>query len=209
MKHYIKNLLIFVCILFDKKLFQLDVLYAEFKGFVSFCLMSSVVYIINDIRDVEADRRHEIKCKRPIASGDVNVKTAYLLAAVLLIFSVSVNIVSGFGLRAYILLGCYLFVNIGYSFGLKHIPILDVVLLVTGFLIRVLYGAAIVSSEVSSWAYLTVITLSFYLGLGKRRNELKKVSKGQTRKVLSFYTYEFLDKFMYLCLSLSIAFYAL
>ena len=104
----------------------------------------------------------------------------------------------------------YFVCNLGYSLGLKNIPFLDIVLLVMGFMLRVLYGAAIIGSGVSAWVYLTVISLSFYLGLGKRRNELKK-SKGETstRKVLSFYSFEFLDKFMYLCLTLAVTFYAL
>lgn len=78
------------------------------------------------------------------------------------------------------------------------------------FLLRVLFGAAIINSTVSAWVSLTVVALSFYLGLGKRRNELKKcAASGETRKVLGAYTYEFLDKFMYLCLTLAVAFYAL
>ena len=102
----------------------------------------------------------------------------------------------------------YLVVNLGYSLGLKNIPILDIILLVSGFILRIFYGALIVNSSASSWVYLTVLSASFYLSLGKRRNEIRK-AKGNTRKVLSFYNYEFLDKFMYACLTLTIAFYAL
>ena len=101
-------------------------------------------------------------------------------------------------------------INVGYSLGLKHIPFVDITLLASGFLIRVLYGAVIINGEVSNWVSLTIISISFYLGLGKRRNELKK-SNGQavTRKVLMYYSFNFLDKFMYLCLALSIVFYSL
>ena len=108
-------------------------------------------------------------------------------------------------------MAAYFAANLGYSLGLKHVPFLDIVLLVLGFVLRVLYGAAIVGSVTSAWVYLTVFALSFYLGLGKRRNELKKTrdSGGSTRKVLQYYSYEFLDKFMYLCLTLAVTFYAL
>ena len=104
----------------------------------------------------------------------------------------------------------YFIVNLGYSLGLKQVPFLDVVLLMSGFLLRVFYGAELINVQISSWFYLTIVSLSFYLGLGKRRNELQKCgSAGSTRKVLAFYSYEFLDKFMYLCLTLAISFYSL
>ena len=135
---------------------------------------------------------------------------AYIIAFGLFILAVAINWFCGFGWQAMTIMLVYFVCNLGYSLGLKNIPFLDIVLLVMGFMLRVLYGAAIIGSGVSAWVYLTVISLSFYLGLGKRRNELKK-SKGETstRKVLSFYSFEFLDKFMYLCLTLAVAFYAL
>lgn len=209
-KHYIKNFLVFVSAVFSKNLLDLDILIRVVLGFVSFCLLSSVIYIINDINDVDADRQHEVKRGRPIASGAVSIRAGWVLAAGLLLLALGINMVGRFSTWSFVLMGVYFAVNLGYSLGLKNIPILDVVLLMLGFLLRVLYGAAIINSPVSSWVYLTVITLSFYLGLGKRRNELKKNgNSGTTRHVLAFYTYEFLDKFMYLCLTLAIAFYAL
>lgn len=210
-QHYIKNLLIFVSITFDRALFDFSSLFHVFGGFIAFSLLTSVVYIINDIKDAHADRQHELKRFRPIASGAVSVPAASVIAGVLLIISFGINAIAEprFG-RASLIMLAYLAVNLGYSMGLKHIPLLDVVLLVAGFLLRVLYGAALIDSTVSVWVYLTVITLSFYLGLGKRRNELKKIGgEGAVRKVLQFYSYEFLDKFMYLCLTCAIVFYAL
>lgn len=177
---------------------------------MAFSLLASVVYIFNDIHDVDADRLHEIKRNRPIASGKISIPVAYGIIGVLLVISIACNLVCGFGFRAFVIMTLYFVTNLGYSLGLKHIPFLDVVLLVAGFLLRVMYGAAVIGVDLSSWVYLTVISLSFYLGLGKRRNELKKAgATGKTRKVLSYYTYEFLDKFMYLCLTLAVAFYAL
>ena len=209
-KHYIKNLLIFVSIFFDRNIFAGSILAKVICGFVAFCVISSAIYIFNDIHDVEQDRRHEVKKNRPIASGAISVKLAYIIAFGLFILAVAINWFCGFGWQAMTIMLVYFVCNLGYSLGLKNIPFLDILLLVMGFMLRVLYGAAIIGSGVSAWVYLTVISLSFYLGLGKRRNELKK-SKGETstRKVLSFYSFEFLDKFMYLCLTLAVAFYAL
>lgn len=211
-KHYIKNFLIFVSITFDRDLFEVQVLTRVLLGFAAFCLLSSAVYIFNDIRDVEADRQHEVKRNRPIASGAVPVPAAWALAVVLFAGATAIQL-AAFGAQGGSLFFflTYFAVNLGYSLGLKHVPFLDIVLLVMGFVLRVLYGAAIVGSGASSWVYLTVFSLSFYLGLGKRRNELKKTgdSAGSTRKVLRYYSYEFLDKFMYLCLTLAVTFYAL
>ena len=208
-KHYIKNFLIFVSITFDRNLFNPLVLGQALRGFAAFCLLSSAVYVVNDIRDVEADRQHEVKRNRPIASGAVPIPAAWVLAAGLFLAALAIQLVS-FGNKgsSLLLILAYFAVNIGYSLGLKHVPFLDIVLLVMGFVLRVLYGAAIVGSSTSAWVYLTIFSLSFYLGLGKRRNELKKTN-GSTRKVLQYYSYEFLDKFMYLCLTLAVTFYAL
>lgn len=209
-KHYIKNLLIFISIAFERTLFDPHTFLTVLIGFCAFSLLTSVVYIINDIRDVAADRQHEVKRLRPIASGAVPIPAAVVIAATLLVIAFYINTsISPFSSGASRIMLIYLAVNIGYSFGMKNIPLLDVVLLVAGFLLRVLYGAVLIGSNVSAWVYLTVIALSFYLGLGKRRNELKKAEGNTTRRVLSFYTYEFLDKFMYLCLTCAIVFYAL
>lgn len=210
-RHYIKNLLVFVSIAFERTLFDGRTFLKVFCGFLAFSLLTSVVYIINDIRDAEADRQHELKRLRPIASGAIPVPAAVITAVVLLIASLLLNArVSASLSNTLLIMLAYLTVNIGYSLGLKNVPLLDVVLLAAGFLLRVLYGAALINSNVSAWVYLTVISLSFYLGLGKRRNELKKAAgKEITRKVLAFYSYDFLDKFMYLCLSCAVIFYAL
>ena len=211
-KHYIKNFLILVSITFDRNLFNPAVLGQVMLGFAAFCLLTSAVYVVNDIRDVESDRQHEVKRNRPIASGAVPIPAAWVLAVGLLAAALAIQL-AAFGNRggSLLLMAAYFAANLGYSLGLKHVPFLDIVLLVLGFVLRVLYGAAIVGSVTSAWVYLTVFALSFYLGLGKRRNELKKTrdSGGSTRRVLQYYSYEFLDKFMYLCLTLAVTFYAL
>lgn len=207
--HYIKNLLVFAPLACGRQLFLLNKFMGAFAGFMAFCMISSVVYIINDIRDQEKDRLHPTKCNRPIASGKVTPNKALILAAMLLIVTVFLEY-QVFDIVSCGLLILYLFINLAYSLGLKDLPLLDVAVLTTGFLIRVMYGALITDIEISNWLYLTVITLAFYFSLGKRRNELEQMSfGGETRKVLKHYSIGFLDKNMYMCLALANVFYAL
>lgn len=208
-KHYIKNLLIFAPLIFSGDFFNGDNIFVVFGGSIAFSLLSSVVYIINDLHDVEKDRKHPSKCKRPLASGSVSRKQAYILAICLYIMSLLCHFLLNASWPYYGYLMIYLIINFAYSFGLKDHPVIDIAILSAGFLLRVLYGGAIVHIAVSNWLLLTVISLSFYLSLGKRRNELARQNGTDTRKVLAFYNNAFLDKNMYMFLSLANAFYAL
>lgn len=213
-KHYIKNFLILLPLIFNKSITNIDKLIMTMVGFISFCLISSSIYIINDINDVEKDRKHPVKKNRPIANGSISITKARVISIVLVILSLSIiialnmlykfNIVSSLG---YLIL--YFGLNIIYSLGLKDVPIVDISILASGFLIRVLFGGAISNVIVSSWLYLTIISMSFYLGLGKRRNELKKHKSSKTRAVLKFYNRDFLDNNMYIFSAVSLVFYSL
>ncbi len=207
-KHYLKNGLIFLPLIFNSQLFEIKPLLMTFYGFISFCLISSAVYVINDIKDVEKDRMHKIKKNRPIASGAISIKEAILLFIVLTISSLCINIFIIKEFSSILLISLYLILNIMYSLGLKNIPIIDVVILVSGFVIRVIYGASISSIEISKWLYLTVMSGSFFMGFGKRRNEIIKQGN-DSRAVLKYYTKDYLDKFMYACLVLTLMFYSL
>ena len=182
---------------------------ATLLGMIAFSLVTSAVYIINDIRDAEKDRMHPTKKKRPIASGAVTPVHAVILMAVILIVAMVLLAVSDATTGSYTLVLLYLFINVAYSMGLKDVPLLDVTILASGFLLRVLFGAVLTGTEVSEWQYLTVLSGAFYFSLGKRRNELQKKKDGDTRKVLKYYTRDFLDKNMYMCLALLNTFYAL
>lgn len=206
--HYIKNLLVFVALACSGQLFNIEKLTSGIVAFVTFCMVSSVVYIINDIRDKDKDRKHPIKCKRPVAAGMVPVKNACGLCVVLIIIAAFFNCLI-FHITSTMLIMLYIVLNLAYSFGLKNIPIVDVAILVAGFLIRILYGSFVTEITISNWLYLTVIALSFYCALGKRRNELKRIGDGETRWVLNEYPIEFLDKSMGMCLTLANVFYAL
>lgn len=208
--HYIKNLLIFAALICSGQLFTAQKLLPACLGFLAFCFLSSSIYIINDIRDREKDRLHPTKCKRPIAAGKVPVKSARIFAACLFVAACICNAFI-YNLSASLLLLLYFLLNLAYSIKLKTVPLLDVTILVSGFFLRVLYGAQITDIKISAWLYLTVLTLAFYFSFGKRRNELKQLSQkdGETREVLKSYSLPFLDKNMYMCLTLSNVFYAL
>ena len=214
-KHYLKNILIFLPLIFGQALLDSNKLLMCVIGFISFCLMSSCVYIINDLKDVEKDKKHPIKCKRPIASGEISKRSSKILAVLLFAISLVLNILIYFlsnniktVIFSVLLELLYFIINICYSFGLKNYPIIDVVILVFGFVDRILYGSVLTDIAISKWLYLTVISGSFYMGFGKRRNEI--IKQGDTsRDVLKRYPKEFLDKFMYVCVTLTIVFYSL
>ncbi|MCI8484845.1 MAG: decaprenyl-phosphate phosphoribosyltransferase [Lachnospiraceae bacterium] len=206
--HYIKNLLVFAALGCSGQFFHLEKLSDGIAAFTAFCMVSSVVYIINDIQDKEKDRNHPVKCSRPIASEAISIKNACILAMILLIIAAVCNYLT-FHVTSTSLLILYLILNLAYSFGLKNIPIADVTILAAGFLIRILYGAISTDIVISNWLYLTVTVLAFYFALGKRRNELQQISSGETRQVLKSYPVHFLDKSMGMCLTLANAFYAL
>ena len=208
-QHYLKNVLIVLPFICGKQLLNVDMWLKVIPGVIAFCLISSAIYIFNDIKDKEKDKKHPTKCNRPIASGAVSVKKALIIGAFLIVTSIIFNYFTYSPWTSYLIIGLYFILNISYSFGLKNVPIIDICILVSGFFLRVLFGSVITGVELSSWMYLTVTMLSFYLGLGKRRNELIRTKNGETRGVLKYYNQNFLDKFMYLCLAITIMFYSL
>jgi len=208
-QHYLKNVLILFPIIFSGQLFSIEPLKSGLLGVISFSLMASAIYIINDIKDAENDRKHPTKCKRPIAAGQVSILAASVFAAILLALSIGINLICfSSDIMSVLVLLLYISINIAYSFGLKNVPIIDIAILVTDYLLRLFYGSIITGIQVSYWLYLTVISLSFYMGLGKRRNEIVKQGSS-TRNVLKYYNHSFLDKNMYMNLALAVVFYAL
>jgi 4-hydroxybenzoate polyprenyltransferase len=212
--HYIKNILVLVPLFFSPGMFDsVRVATVSCIGFVVFSLLSSVVYILNDIRDREKDRLHTVKCNRPIARGAVPVRGAVVMLVLLFLVLVSLvawcaAMMAASVLRASILLAVYLLLNTAYSFGLKNIPIVDVTILASGYVLRLLFGAMLIGVDISVWLYLVITVGAYYLGLGKRRNEITNNEKG-ARSVMRFYPHAFLDKNMYMCQALCVVFYAL
>lgn len=207
-KHCIKNILVVLPLVFSGRLFERALLGQTAAAFVAFCLVASLVYIINDIKDAERDRQHPTKCRRPIASGAVSQSHAAVEAMVLAILLGAMGIWIGFSWKSWLCLMAYLVLNLGYSMGLKHIPILDIAILVSGFLLRVLFGSAVTGIATSGWLYLTVTSVAFYMGLSKRRGELRTSSE-TTRRVLRYYNDAFLSQNMQMCLTLAVVFYSL
>ena len=210
-KHYIKNLLIFLPLVFSLNFYNAEMDMKIIIGFIAFSLTCSIVYIINDIHDAEKDRKHPKKCNRPIAAGTVSKKEAIILGVILFVIVIAICILGQLNIVSTGVLLGYLLLNILYTFKLKNIPLVDVVVLVLSYVLRVVYGALLINVVVSHWLYLTIMAFAFYLSLGKRRNELDKSSesKENTREVLKYYTKGFLDKNMYMCLALTIVFYSL
>ena len=207
-KHWLKNVLIFLPLLFSREIFVYNKILLTLISFFTFCFISSSIYIFNDIRDIDKDRVHKVKKNRPIASSRVSVREGYILMFILLFVGLVINVIWIRNMYSFILLIMYYLFNIFYSLGLKNVPILDVVILVSGFVIRVIYGAVVTDIELSNWLYLTVMSSSFFMGFGKRRNEILKQGN-KSREVLKYYTKDYLDKFLYVFLVLTIVFYSL
>ncbi|MDR2923768.1 MAG: UbiA prenyltransferase family protein [Treponema sp.] len=212
--HWIKNILVFIPLFFSFSFFDASVIKAAVLGFFSFSLLSSIVYILNDIRDMEKDRQHSSKCRRPLASGEIPVSRAVvllaILTAVLIVLLVLLQVYGNrlFNLKSVGLMLLYMALNIAYSWGLKNIPIVDVTILASGYVIRVLFGSLIIGVNTSLWLYLVITLGAYYMGLGKRRNEITGSETGG-RAVMKFYSHNFLDKNMYVCQALCVVFYAL
>ena len=192
---WIKNLFVFVPLVFSKHLFDKDYLISSLIAFLIFCLISSIVYVINDIADVESDRLHPKKKSRPIAAGKINTKQAISISGIL--FIVAIILMGNYNLRFISCVGFYFILNILYSFVLKNIVLLDIFSIAAGFMIRVFAGAFAISVEISSWLILTTMFISLFLAIMKRRSELNLVENHDfvaTRKVLQHYSLNFADQ---------------
>ena len=208
-KHYLKNFLVFLPAIFSGMFFNQNIFFKAIVLFLTFSFVASIVYIINDLRDVESDKCHPMKKNRPLASGKVSKKASIILILILLILTFILLYFAGILFEgSTLILLIYFFMNLGYSFGLKNVPLVDITILALGFVFRVAYGGIGLGIEISNWLFLTVLSVSFYMALGKRRNELLK-NGDISRKVLKNYNKDFLDKNMYMFLALTIVFYSL
>jgi 4-hydroxybenzoate polyprenyltransferase len=205
-----KNIFIFAALVFDKQLLLVDSFLRTLAGFALFCLISSSVYIFNDLADVEADRQHPEKKTRPIASGKLPIPVAWT-AGILL---ASTTLVTGYLLApsfGYVI-GLYFLINLAYSKWLKHIPIIDVLVISAGFVLRVGAGVTLIQVErFSPWLYVVMTLLSLFLGFGKRRAELALLAQGagSHRKVLDGYTLPLLDQYIMIVSGTTIVAYSL
>jgi 4-hydroxybenzoate polyprenyltransferase len=209
-RQWTKNGFIFFGLIFDKQLFMVGPFLRTVAGFFLFCLISSAVYLFNDIADVEADRNHPEKKYRPIASGKLPVRVALAMGLVLAGISLSLGYLLSpvFAL----IMTLYLVINVLYSRWLKHVSILDVLIISSGFVLRVAAGVALITVErFSPWLYMITILFSLYIGLGKRRAEMNLLAHGASahRKVFEGYTIPLLDQYITIVSGMTIVAYSL
>jgi 4-hydroxybenzoate polyprenyltransferase len=213
-RQWTKNIFLLAAIVFDRKLFEIRPLLLSLGGFFAFCLLSSAVYIFNDILDIKGDRQHPDKCKRPIASGKLPIPVAIIAGVVLATLALGLAAWLSFSVGSYgflIIAGIYLIVILLYSMWLKHIPLLDVLIVASGFDLRVAAGAALIQVPISPWLYIIMTLFALYLGFGKRRAELALLAKdaGTHRKVLDGYTIPLLDQLITIVSGTTIVSYSL
>lgn len=190
---WVKNLFVFLPLFFSGNLFNIDLLIESFYGFLIFSFVASSIYIINDYVDIEKDKKHPEKKNRPLASGKISKQNAFILFLVLLVLTCFLLWTFG-TLQVAILVGIYFLMNIAYSFKLKQVAILDVMIIAFGFLLRVFVGGYMTGILVSDWTILLVFDLALILALGKRRGELVNAElEGVTRKSLDGYNLNFLN----------------
>lgn len=209
LKHWVKNVLVLFPLFFSGRFLEPEILEQGIGAFFAFSFTASFVYVLNDTLDINEDKFHPKKKYRPLASGCISAKTAMTVAVVILITSIlACCLLANRPLYSCTTLLLYVVLNVAYSLGLKNKPIVDVTILALGFLLRVLFGGFFCGIPVSSWLFLTVLAISFFLALGKRQGELATYGIS-ARKSLSSYTSGFLEKNMYMFLGLGLAFYAL
>ena len=205
--HWIKNLFLFVPLFFAGEILNIVKIIQTFYGFIAFSLVASSVYILNDLKDADADRLHPVKRFRPIASGELSKRTGLIIFSLL--------IVAGFflayslELKFLFILSIYFLLNVGYTYGLKNISILDVILVSIGFVLRVRAGGTLAYVHVSQWLTIMVFLLALFMALGKRRDDiLIKLESGKDmRKAVKGYNLEFLTATMTLIIAISLVAY--
>ncbi|HEV9036336.1 MAG TPA: decaprenyl-phosphate phosphoribosyltransferase [Puia sp.] len=192
-KDWAKNLFLFLPLFFGREIFNIEKLLNVALGFVAFSCIASSIYIINDYRDREDDRKHPVKCKRPLASGAVSPSSALVICGAL--------ILAGFALawilreKFFVVLAIYFLLNLAYCLGLKAISVLDIMILAAGFVLRIKAGSVISYVPLSEWIIIMVFLLAVFMAVGKRRDDvLLKLSSGtDMRKSIKGYNLEFLN----------------
>jgi 4-hydroxybenzoate polyprenyltransferase len=205
---WIKNLFLLAPLVFSFNLFNTTLFIPITLAFFAFCLLSSTVYIINDVLDVKLDQLHPRKKNRPIASGKVSKQHAWLVALVIMAVCVAINVYLNNTLFSIALLS-YLLINIAYVFKLKHISLVDCFCIASGFVIRVLAGCYAIQVAPSDWIVVVTFFLALFLAFGKRKSELVLLDKGAQshRSSLTGYSLPMLDVFIYISAAICITAY--
>lgn len=209
-RQWAKNAFVFAALVFDHQLLELVPLLRTAAGFVLLCLASSAVYLVNDIADAEADRSHPEKRNRPIAAGTLRSSAAAAAAGIMFFISIAASFALNWKFGLVVL--SYMVINLLYSFRLKHMPIIDVMIVAAGFVLRVAGGVALIIVErFSPWLYVCTTLLALFIGFGKRRAELVLLAKEANthRRVLDGYSIAFLDQLIAIVSGTTIVAYSL
>ena len=206
---YVKNLFIFLPLFFVGQITDVDLLFNAFIAFVSFSVTASAIYILNDYQDIEEDRQHPKKKYRPLASGVISKKSAVFFMSIFFILGIS--LMATLSLQAVAILGFYITLNIGYSFYLKHIAILDVTIIAIGFALRLFVGSTTTRIPLSMWIVVMTFLLALFLALAKRRDDILIFleTDNKVRKVIDGYNLQLIDGAMMIMASVVIVAYIL
>ena len=208
-KQWVKNVLVFAGLVFAKDIFALDKISSAVITFIYFCLVSSSVYLVNDVFDREKDARHPVKKNRPVAAGKLS-PTAAVVAAIVFM---TIALVGGYFFDIYlsVIFAAYLFLNLLYSFYLKRVVILDVMIIASGFMFRAVGGTLAIQEPISSWFLLCTMFLALFLALSKRKAELLALGKEakSVRQSLLHYQSQFLDHILTIVTTSCLMSYAL
>lgn len=191
--HWIKNILVLLPAFFAGTIYDTNTGFYLSLAFIAFCLFSSSIYILNDIWDIKFDREHPRKKHRPIASGAISVNQGYLISLILFVMGILVSLLLP---RNFLLLiTLYYFINIAYGLYLKHIAIVDILIITSGFLIRILAGGVAVGIPVSYWMISITFLLAVLLILGKRRDDVLLLNETgkMTRSTVNNYRLKYVD----------------
>lgn len=212
-EQWVKNAFVFLPLFFSGNFFQTDLLLQSIYAFVVFSLTASCIYIVNDYSDIEADKKHPEKKHRPLASGAISKPMALSILASLIVGIVGLMWFGQqyFGINIWkfgAIILFYFVMNLGYTFHLKHVAIIDVCIVSLGFVLRVLAGGYATGIPISQWAILLTFVLALVLALGKRRGELINAQiSGKTRKALDGYNVQFADIALSISVTLAIICY--
>ncbi|MEX0602314.1 MAG: decaprenyl-phosphate phosphoribosyltransferase [Bacteroidota bacterium] len=196
-RQWLKNLFLLAPLIFSRHLFQGDFLLSGLLAFASFCLLSSAVYAVNDVADRESDRLHPLKRGRPVATGTISVAVALGIAAGLLMGTAL--LASFLPWKFQVVCGVYFVLNLGYSFWLKQVILIDVFVISAGFMLRVLGGAFAIQVEVSDWLVLCTMFLALFLAVSRRRGEfllMEHAGGFSERPVLREYDVAYIDQLL-------------
>ena len=202
---WIKNLFVFLPLFFAGEFLHVEGLIGAFLAFIAFSLTSSIIYILNDYKDIEKDKLHPVKKHRPLANGSISKRTGLLLIVPLVVAIIFLAIFN-FSLTSIIPLVLYFVLNLLYTFVLKTVAILDVAIIAIGFVLRVIFGGLVTAIFVSKWALLLTFSLALVLALGKRRGELVSTNS-EARPSLQGYNLQFIDTALTITVAITLVCY--